>query len=75
MGIAKTKLPIQTTAITDNENNFPGLLRKGYMIARYLKGKIKIHLYLETNTQLLKGNLAFLSESTDFTSYFYTNRI
>ena len=41
MGIAKTKLAIQTTAITDNDNSFPGLLRKGYMIARYLK-KIKI---------------------------------
>ena len=37
MGIAKTKLAIQTTAITDNDNSFPGLLRKGYMIARYLK--------------------------------------
>ena len=59
MGIANTKLAIQTTAITDNDNNFPGLLRKGYMIARYLKEEeIKIDLYVifSSRYKIIKGS-------------------
>ena len=51
MGIAKIKLAIQTTAITENDNSLLGLLRRGYMIARYLE-RNKLHLLMNTLLRL-----------------------